>query len=380
MAARVQCPRRIAARIDHAIKDSDGSGPARGIVMMARVFDPNGMARIAEQTVTSFSLLNAAQRWPSADAVGSFETAGINVQFRETGDGAISVQSDLPVRIGAPFVIEQHHTLRMSTEAATVRWIVALVSTLITILLIGALYLLFIVRKVFTPLRAMHDTIESITANQRLEQRVALPQLPELRGLAQGFNLMMDRLAENDRRITELSLTDEVTGVANRRHLDAQLLHEWQSAIRGRHPLSIVFIDIDYFKKFNDHYGHQAGDVCLRNVARHLVEALRRNTDFVGRYGGEEFMAIFPHTGQTGLSKTTEILLQQIGRAAYPHQASSFNIVTISIGGVTGQPDAESNLQQWIAEADKQLYRSKESGRNRATIVNAPTSLRPDIV
>lgn len=164
----------------------------------------------------------------------------------------------------------------------------------------------------------------------------------------------------------QASWEDRLTGIGNRRSFDVNLVTTWAQATRTKVPLSLMMVDVDFFKKFNDAYGHQTGDACLRQVASALDSCARRAGDCVTRYGGEEFAVILFHTSLNEARNISEEMLNAIRKLNIQHDQSPHGIVTISIGVVTILPTVEDNMHQLVEEADKCLYRAKECGRNRA--------------
>jgi diguanylate cyclase (GGDEF)-like protein len=164
-------------------------------------------------------------------------------------------------------------------------------------------------------------------------------------------------------RLEELVLQDGLTGLANRRCFDQRLQQEWARARRNRHPLSLLLIDIDHFKKLNDSHGHLIGDECLIQVAQTLRRALNRPGDLLARYGGEEFVALLPETGDLGAEQVAERLQRTLRLCAPVAQVEKQ--VTISIGVCTCQPGESSPVQALIEAADRALYLAKQRGRNR---------------
>lgn len=163
-----------------------------------------------------------------------------------------------------------------------------------------------------------------------------------------------------------LAFIDGLTGIANRRNFDETLEAEWRRCMRASQPIALLMIDIDYFKHYNDHYGHQAGDECLRAVAAALRGGMARSHDLVARYGGEEFACILPNTPLDGALTKAEELRQAICELSLPHAYSSTAPhLTISIGVAVTVPDAASQADSLIASADAQLYLAKQNGRNR---------------
>jgi diguanylate cyclase (GGDEF)-like protein len=163
-----------------------------------------------------------------------------------------------------------------------------------------------------------------------------------------------------------LSFLDGLTGIANRRRFDQFLDMEWRRGIRSQEPLSLILMDIDFFKNFNDSVGHLAGDDCLKHIARCLAEVVQRPGDLAARYGGEEFACILSGTDAEGALTVAERILEGVVAMALPHPASkAAPCVTLSIGVATKLPLLEAAPESLIDMADKALYRAKEAGRNR---------------
>jgi diguanylate cyclase (GGDEF)-like protein len=175
------------------------------------------------------------------------------------------------------------------------------------------------------------------------------------------------RLKQQADLLESLSLLDALTGIPNRRRFDEALASELKRAARDGTTLSLLMIDIDHFKQYNDYYGHGAGDVCLQTVATELSRGVVRPSDVVARYGGEEFVIILPETDLVSAMQIAERLRQRIEALALPHAYSeSASIVTISIGVAAQAEFTDNNLAQPLNDAaDKALYLAKESGRNR---------------
>ena len=166
-----------------------------------------------------------------------------------------------------------------------------------------------------------------------------------------------------------LSTNDGLTGIANRRRFDELLECSWRQAFRRREPISLLMIDVDHFKAYNDNYGHLAGDDCLKKVAGRLKDFARRPGDNVARYGGEEFVCILSDTDPLGANEYAEMVLQGIRELNIPHEFSeTSNIITASIGVATAIPREESVPEQLLDAADRALYTSKREGRNRISI------------
>lgn len=163
-----------------------------------------------------------------------------------------------------------------------------------------------------------------------------------------------------------LALFDNLTGIANRRYFEQTFNIQWRYSVRESLPISLLIADIDYFKSYNDYYGHLAGDNCLCQVSRSLAKVIKRPTDFLARYGGEEFVIILPNTDQYAAAKVADDLCIIVQQLEIPHYLSEVGpYLTISIGISTVTPRQENNSQSLVAAADVALYRAKAKGRNR---------------
>ena len=168
-----------------------------------------------------------------------------------------------------------------------------------------------------------------------------------------------------NRRLETLAAIDGLTGVANRRSFDLTLAQEWRHATREARSMSLLLLDIDHFKAYNDFYGHQAGDACLRLVAAAVASVVRRPGDLLARYGGEEFAVILPGTELDGAVQIADEIRAAIVDRALPHDATALGLVTVSIGAACLVPGIDSPAESLTARADAALYAAKHSGRNQ---------------
>ena len=163
-----------------------------------------------------------------------------------------------------------------------------------------------------------------------------------------------------------IAFIDGLTGVPNRRSFDQHIRAEWQRATRSNTELSLLLIDIDHFKQYNDTYGHQAGDACLTLVAKALSSSVHRPGDQVARYGGEEFVCVLPTTNLEGATQIGATLREAVNFLKIPHKSSSVcGHVTISVGGAMVTPDQSIEIGDLISAADANLYKAKQQGRDR---------------
>jgi diguanylate cyclase (GGDEF)-like protein len=176
-------------------------------------------------------------------------------------------------------------------------------------------------------------------------------------------------LAAANRELENLSRQDGLTGIANRRYFDTYLLTEVRRASRERHPLSLILADVDYFKAYNDCYGHQAGDDCLRRVAAGLKAVGRRPADLAARYGGEEFAIVLPSTAVEGAVDVAKSLARAIEALAIPHERSGVSTqLSLSQGIASLIPAHDTTPESIIELADQALYQAKQQGRNRHVV------------
>lgn len=212
--------------------------------------------------------------------------------------------------------------------------------------------------------------------NDHGEQRGTMISLYDIslrRAIEQELRIAKKELLEANHKLTELASTDALTALANRRSFDTHLDNEWRRCSRLKIPLSLLFIDVDHFKRYNDHYGHQLGDNCLREIGSILKNSgiAGRASDLVARYGGEEFAVILPGAVEADAVHCAEQLLRQTRAAAIEHNATlvkNENRVTLSIGVATELEYGNKNHLDLLQRADRALYKAKEGGRNRVVL------------
>ncbi|HVK98763.1 MAG TPA: diguanylate cyclase [Dongiaceae bacterium] len=211
---------------------------------------------------------------------------------------------------------------------------------------------------------------ERINVERRLRYEAQTDALQVTRRLNEDLELRVhertEELEKANRKLEELSQTDQLTGLKNRRFLDGALREEWNRCQRYQHSLSLLLLDIDFFKKVNDEHGHQTGDFCLQQVAKRIAISSRWPSDKVARYGGEEFCLLLPETDAAGAMIVAERIRAAIASEPIETDAGSLS-VTVSLGVFTLIPDDNSSLEQLVHNADMALYTSKEHGRNRIT-------------
>jgi diguanylate cyclase (GGDEF)-like protein/PAS domain S-box-containing protein len=193
------------------------------------------------------------------------------------------------------------------------------------------------------------DTVRDISERKRSEQQ----------------------LREAYRTVEALALTDGLTGVANRRRFDQYLAIEWRRSMRNPQPLSLLMLDVDLFKLYNDTYGHQRGDNGLKQIAEACMDVVSRPGDLVARFGGEEFVVVLPNTDSDGAVQVANEICESLRGRRLPHTGSPFGIITISIGCATLVPQAGMHAPDLIAMDDHALYTAKHNGRNQVCLGDA---------
>jgi diguanylate cyclase (GGDEF)-like protein len=187
----------------------------------------------------------------------------------------------------------------------------------------------------------------------------------ELRFLTKKVQEQAIALQEANQELHRLANLDGLTAVANRRRFDEYLDQEWRRSQREQNSLALILCDIDYFKNYNDYYGHQAGDVCLKRVAQAIDDCLKRPADLVTRYGGEEFAIILPNTSNEGAVHVAQLIQTTIRQLSIPHHHSLVSsFVTLSLGVSSQVPNADLDAHALVATTDKALYIAKAEGRN----------------
>ncbi|MBU2885272.1 diguanylate cyclase [Gilvimarinus agarilyticus] len=177
--------------------------------------------------------------------------------------------------------------------------------------------------------------------------------------------------------LQKLAYIDGLTGLYNRRYFDEQMQRHWEQAQRNMSDISVLMIDVDYFKRFNDSMGHLAGDDCLKSIAHSLDEAIQRPLDIACRYGGEEFAIILPDSDLTGASEVARRVQDCIEREPIVHPKSPWQRVTVSIGITTSTMPSQATYQQLLQVADQHLYCAKEQGRNKVCHFDKITTSTP---
>ncbi len=218
-------------------------------------------------------------------------------------------------------------------------------------------------RLITIPNQDRQDEIGQLTQSFN---KMALRITQTVSGLEKAVALRTNELEERNRELKLLSTTDDLTGIPNRRQFDTTLQAAWRTSLRNKKYLGLFMIDIDFFKYYNDTYGHLAGDSILRIVGQLLQDTAHRSTDLVARYGGEEFVILIQNAEPQKLNDYAKSIAQRVEALNIEHTGSAFKIITVSIGVAYLIPSLDDSPETLLAMADEALYRSKDGGRNRA--------------
>lgn len=255
--------------------------------------------------------------------------------------------------------------------AVTRRSYAIVIALSILALMAGLIAVYITVFRFFIPLKIISAILTSFA---RGDISVELPEQishSETSAVYSALRAVRDSLIERqsfEAKIVSQSNTDGLTGIANRRRLDAALTEEWNRASRAGTPLAIAMFDVDFFKKYNDRYGHLAGDECLRKVAEIFCSRLRRPGDLAARYGGEEFVMILPGLNLAQCGEWAEAARKAVYELALPHEESAEGRLTVSAGAISLVPEKNGSVFEIIRIADDCLYRAKAAGRNRVVL------------
>jgi diguanylate cyclase (GGDEF)-like protein len=350
---------------------SDRSGPARGTVVVGRWFSNAMFDSVQRQTRLEFVLLPGLP--PPAAGVPGEAAEAIEAVFTQ-GRPSLSVQGrelavDLPVigLSGAPVGLLRMAWERSSLERLAQSQTYVTRGLVLLILLTGAAMLVVVDRLVVRRLRRLELDLRSVVDSNRWTGELEVSGHDEIGRLAQYANGMIQVVRHQMVELTLQSTTDVLTGLPNRRKFDERLALAMANQQRHGRPCALVLIDVDFFKRYNDSYGHPAGDLALQMVARCLQAVARRPGDLAARLGGEEFALLLEETEPAGALARASAACAAVQAQALPHQASAAaTVLTISCGLASMRSGESAELL--YSRADQALYRAKEAGRNRVAV------------
>jgi len=351
------------------IRKSDLSGEPRGTVVIGRMLSKELLNKIRLQSNIEFDLTPLPVHDDATVIAAGSKSSDIetgHIEFSQSNAGVLNGQ--LSNIVGQPVLqIQLQFPNDVSRRGEELTWKVVRVLMLVTILaglaLLASVHVLIIRR-----LRKMDMDLSSIWRNGRWAGRLdAPPYKDELNDLSHSINRMLALIRKQVVMLESIALTDPLTQIANRRAFDERIEVEMSLHRRNQTPLSLLIIDVDFFKRYNDQYGHPAGDEILKAVGNLLSVIACRPSDLPARIGGEEFAVILPLTDLAGATHVAELLTSKLAELKLPHEDSPISgLITLCIGvAVAG----DEEISAFVQRADKAMYNAKQTGRNRICVL-----------
>ena len=363
------------------IRPTGGSEPGNGYLIMGSLLNQEMLATLKEQTRIPFEIeypLSSTTKLCGSIEQG-FKLTKEKLSFIELNNGKyIQSYFGYPDITGKPvFGVEYLFPREITRKGITSMGYAAALAIILGLFIL--LILNLILRNVILqPIQRLTAHSLVIEQEKDFSLRLDMQRQDEIGQLAHSFDTMVETIDKTtnelqlaNEQLIILSVQDGLTSIANRRMFDSYLKKEWRRSMREQTPLSLILLDVDYFKRYNDTYGHQQGDRCLIAIAETMQKHIRRPADLAARYGGEEFALILPNTQQQGAYQLADRLRQGIQDLHIEHSSSDVSsYVSISLGVSTIIPQVDAPLQSlddFIEQTDHHLYLAKHSGRNRVS-------------
>lgn len=339
------------------ILKSDGTGPPTGIMIIGKILNESYFTHMKE--IVHGELAFHTKNGSDIKAVLQQMQEPL---LKVTKNESLHIYSLIKGLIeGESFILETISDRSISNFGKEALRL--FITTIILAALVFTLVFLYLIsRTVLAPLKDITTYLQLYSQGLDNPYSLNITRKDEIGVLSRGIDHFIKELKKQ-------ATTDALTGLKNRHIMDTEIPGIWNILSRDNSVLSVMLIDIDYFKKYNDTYGHQAGDECLKELAQILLKSLNRNSDIAIRFGGEEFLIFLPATDSSGTVKVAERIQTKLAEAAIEHKSSHIgSFLTLSIGISTIIPSKDNNLDKLIEQADKALYQSKSKGRNCATL------------
>ncbi|MBI5091059.1 MAG: diguanylate cyclase [Candidatus Hydrogenedentes bacterium] len=361
---------------------SNGQGASRGSLVMGRFLNEDAVKKLSEQTRVEFSVWQMNRdTLPGPEEQIADQIAVDKTLVVEDSDGK-------KLRVYHTYPDAQQHAALLvcalvprdvSNQGREAMW-VSVVTLIAAGLVLTVILLAVLQRNVVQPVAGLTRSLAGIVNSQDLARRLPASRADEIGILTRELNGMLERLERDSvererlsRELERLSQHDSLTGLANRRQFDEAMTREWNRAMRTQDSLAFLMIDVDCFKDFNDHYGHQAGDAVLQKIASVLGVYTRRAIDLAARYGGEEFALVLPGMNWKDAGRLAENLRADVEALNIEHiKSHTGGRVTISLGFAATIPRQSSSMFSFISEADQALYHAKKAGRNQVRGAEEP--------
>lgn len=364
--------------VSRSILRSDGTGPQKGILTMGRLLTDKVLTSLRDKILVDFQVaypLSPEAIKREKEIRHTYQEADLTYYARKN-DQQILVWAVYADAMGAPAFSVTYRFPREITQKGltSIRYALALVFGTAMVVLVILIVLLQTV--VVKPLKKLTDHASRMDREGDYSIRIDLNRRDEIGRLAKTLEMMMSTIAERtealktaNEKLKQISIRDGLTGIANRRLFDEFLEREWRRMSRMKSHLSLILADVDYFKRYNDMYGHQQGDNCLVAVASAIAAQVRRPADLAARYGGEEFAIILPDTDIEGASHVAEQIRRAVVDMRIAHEGcKTAEFITLSLGVNTIVPGPEDDMRTFVDEADQALYQAKRAGRNQSSL------------
>ncbi len=385
----------------HPILTSQGMGPIKGYVLMAKLFSPVLRAELHKKIKVDFTVHQKGMDKSGLLSPKAYQPADLSIYLDPVAKDTLYGLTELSGIDGLPALTVKIAMPREITRqgARTIRTtiIVNLVLAGLSICLIFFIYDFLVHRPLLALSRHAREISHESDFSRRLDVKNFYFINSEIDDLAHEFNHMLDaiefyyaqlddinsqqdleitrrekiekELLETQKKLKMLVRLDGLTRIGNRRLFDTEYSRQWRAHFRNQQPLALIICDVDHFKFYNDTYGHPAGDSCLKKVARILTEWARRPSDLAARYGGEEFVVLLPETPAAGAATVAEKIRLSVEKCNIEHSSSPVaSHVTLSLGVAALIPGKNMEPQELIDLADRALYQAKEEGRNRVVV------------
>ncbi|OGT82002.1 MAG: hypothetical protein A3H91_01120 [Gammaproteobacteria bacterium RIFCSPLOWO2_02_FULL_61_13] len=357
----------------HQIRDSREQGPPQGMMVVGRLLSDDFMQRLRAQTELDLKIVPVAELPALAGQpdIGTELDAAEEPLVRFISPSKLQLLARLHDLVGQTSLvlgIDLSRAVFLQGRQILTYTILGTVALFFLTLAIAGLLLR---RMVFAPVAELARHAFELRNSGEYTRRLNNPRNDEIGKLAQEFDALLDRINAQAEELKRLSFEDALTGLKNRRYFDEQLRSAWALLQRTNQPLSLLILDVDDFKRYNDRYGHQQGDASLHAVAQVVTDVLRRAVDTVARYGGEEFAAILPGTSAEDAQALAERVRTEVMALGMRHETSQVaGIVTVTIGVASAGARSDMEAVELLRLADAALYTGKQSGKN--TVVLAP--------
>lgn len=352
----------------HAVRDSQEEKPVRGLMIAGRVLDRAYVQRLRDQTELDLDLAplsDLARLTGPMEGTLELPTDG-TPRIRALTPAQLQLLAVLPDMAGLFTLALRVNLSRAVFMQGRELLKYTLLGTLALFMLTLAAAHLLLRRMVFTPIAELARHVFELQNSGDYGRRLNNQRHDEIGKLAREFDALLEQIDDQARALRRLSFEDALTGLRNRRSFDEQLRSAWALLQRTGQPLSLMVLDVDDFKRYNDHYGHPQGDEALRAVAQAVRQVLRRAGDTIARYGGEEFAAIMPGTSRGDAIALAERVRQAVEDLGLPHVTSEVSgVVTVTIGIASITPQQGMSEEVVLRLADEALYSAKRDGKNR---------------